>query len=217
MQIAIDGPAGVGKSTLAKALAEKLGYIYIDTGAMYRGVTLMASRTGVEAQEGEALDALLEGLSLSFQMVDGKKCLFEHDENIEEAIRHPDISKIVSAYAKLGSVRTAMTGQQRRIAEETSVIMDGRDIGTVVLPRADYKFFLTASVEERAMRRYRELVEKGLAVSYEELVKEIAARDEQDSTRSIAPLKKAEDAIVIDTDDLDEKQVLEKIIEFISK
>lgn len=217
MQIAIDGPAGVGKSTLAKALAGQLGYIYIDTGAMYRGVALVASQKGVAAEEGAALDKVLQGLSLRFVMVEGKKCLFNHEENIEDAIRHPDISKIVSAYAKLGSVRKALTNQQRRIAEETSVIMDGRDIGTVVLPNADYKFFITASVEERANRRYKELVEKGMDVNYDELVKEIAARDEQDSTRSIAPLKKADDAILVDTDDLDEKQVLEKIIGLISK
>lgn len=217
MQIAIDGPAGVGKSTLAKALAGQLGYIYIDTGAMYRGVALVASQKGVAAEESAALDKVLQSLSLRFVMVEGKKCLFNHEENIEDAIRHPDISKIVSAYAKLGSVRKALTNQQRRIAEETSVIMDGRDIGTVVLPNADYKFFITASVEERANRRYKELAEKGMDVNYDELVKEIAARDEQDSTRTIAPLKKADDAILVDTDDLDEKQVLEKIIGLISK
>lgn len=217
MQIAIDGPAGVGKSTLAKALAKHLGIIYLDTGAMYRGVALLAQRHGIAAEEGAALSTLLDGLSLQFRMVDGKKCLFDHDENIEEAIRQPEVSKIVSDYAKLASVRTAMTRQQQRIAQETSVVMDGRDIGTVVLPEADYKFFLTASARERARRRYLELESKGIHQNFEELVHDIVERDRLDSTRDIAPLKQAEDAILVDTDQLDENQVLEKIITFISK
>lgn len=217
MQIAIDGPAGVGKSTLAKALAQHLGIIYLDTGAMYRGVTLLAQRQGVLPEEGPALEQLLEELSLNFRMIEGKKCLFNHDENIEEAIRKPEISKIVSEYAKLASVRTAMTRQQQRIAAETSVIMDGRDIGTVVLPDADFKFFITASVEERARRRYLELEEKGIHQDYQELVEDIARRDRLDSTRDIAPLKQAEDAILVDTDALNADEVLEKIIGIISK
>ena len=217
MQIAIDGPAGVGKSTLAKALAKHLGYIYLDTGAMYRAVALMAERNHVAPEEGAALDALLEGLALQFKNVDDKKCLFNHDENIEEAIRQPEISKIVSAYAKLGSVRDAMTEQQRQIASAHSVIMDGRDIGTVVLPNADYKFYIIASAEERARRRYLELESKGIHQDYNELVKDIESRDYQDRTRKIAPLKKADDAILVDTDDLNEKEVLEKIIGIIGK
>lgn len=217
MQIAIDGPAGVGKSTLARALADHYGFIYLDTGAMYRGVTLAAVRDGVAAEEGPAMDRLLDGLALHFQVVEGKKCLFNHEENIEEAIRKPEISKIVSDYAKLASVRTAMTRAQQRIAQETDVIMDGRDIGTVVLPDADYKFFLVASARERARRRYLELEAKGIHQDFQELVRDITERDRLDSTRAIAPLKKASDAILVDTDNLNEKEVLEKIIGFISK
>lgn len=217
MQIAIDGPAGVGKSTLAKALAKHFGYIYLDTGAMYRAVALMAKRNHVAPEEGAALDALLEAMALQFKNVDNKKCLFNQEENIEEAIRQLEISKIVSAYAKLGSVRDAMTEQQRQIASVNSVIMDGRDIGTVVLPNADYKFYIIASVEERARRRYLELESKGIHQDYDELVKDIESRDYQDRTREIAPLKKADDAILVDTDDLNEKEVLEKIIGIIEK
>lgn len=217
MQIAIDGPAGVGKSTLAKALAAHYGIIYLDTGAMYRGVTLMAQRQGVPAEEGPALDALLASLSLHFEEAGGKKCLYNHEENIEEAIRQPEISKIVSGYAKLASVREAMTRQQQRIAAETSVVMDGRDIGTVVLPEADHKFFISASVEERARRRWLELQSKGIEQDLDEVIKDMTVRDHLDSTRDIAPLKKAADAILIDTDELNEKQVLEKIIAIISK
>ena len=217
MQIAIDGPAGVGKSTLAKALAEHLGIIYLDTGAMYRAVALLCSRAGVPAEEGPALEKILADCALSFRMVDGKKCLVHHDENLEEAIRKPVSSKIVSDYAKLGCVREAMTRQQQRIAEETSVIMDGRDIGTVVLPEADYKFFLVASARERARRRYLELEAKGIHQDFEELVRDIERRARLDSTREIAPLAQAADAILVDTDALDEKAVLEKIIGIISK
>lgn len=217
MQIAIDGPAGVGKSTLAKALAEHLGIIYLDTGAMYRGVALLAKRAAIPPEDGPALTALLEESALHFRMVDGKKCLFNHEENLEDAIRTPEISKIVSDYAKLASVRTAMTRQQQRIAAETSVIMDGRDIGTVVLPEADYKFFLVASARERARRRYLELEAKGIHQDFDELVRDISERDRLDSTREIAPLKQADDAIRVDTDNLNEKEVLEKIIAFISK
>ncbi|MDO4281839.1 MAG: (d)CMP kinase [Peptococcaceae bacterium] len=217
MQIAIDGPAGVGKSTLAKALASHYGMIYLDTGAMYRGVALLASREGIAPEEGAAMDALLGAMDLNFREHDGKKSLYNHDEDLETAIRQPEIAKIVSAYASLGSVRQAMTAQQQRIAAKNDVVMDGRDIGTVVLPHADYKFFISASVQERARRRYLELEEKGIAQNFDELVKDLAERDRKDQTRAIAPLKKAEDAILIDTDHLDAQGVLEKIIEIISK
>ena len=203
----------LGRTPTVDELAKHLGIIYLDTGAMYRGVAFLAQRHHVPAEEGEKLDSLLGGLSLNFHMIDEKKCLFD----IEEAIRKPEISKIVSEYAKLPSVRMAMTRQQQRIAAETSVVMDGRDIGTVVLPNADYKFFITASVEERARRRYLELEAKGIHQDYQELVADITRRDRLDSTRDIAPLKQANDAILVDTDVLDANQVLEKIIEIISK
>lgn len=215
MQIAIDGPAGVGKSTLAKALAEKLNYIYIDTGAMYRGVAHVAHSHGVSPDDLNGLQEILEGLSLHFEFVNDKKSLFNHDENIEDVIRQSDISKIVSQYAKIDIVREEMKRQQQNIAAQTSVVMDGRDIGTVILPNATFKFFLTASPEERTKRRFLELKNRGIDVDFNELLSDIKKRDAEDENRLIAPLKKADDAIVINTDNLDEKQVLDKILDII--
>ncbi len=215
MQIAIDGPAGVGKSTLAKALAETLGYIYLDTGAMYRGVAYIADKSGIAPENITALQKILDNLDLHFEIIDGKKSLFNQNENIEEFIREAKISNIVSQYAKVDIVRKAMTQQQQAIAKKNSVVMDGRDIGTVILPKAEYKFFLVASPEERTKRRLLELQEKGVEISFDELLNDIKKRDEEDANRAIAPLKKAEDAIIINTDHLNQKEVLEKILDII--
>ena len=215
MQIAIDGPAGVGKSTLAKKLAQHLGCIYLDTGAMYRGVALAASQAGVKASDVIGMQLVLDDIDLNFRDVDGKKCLFDHERNIEKAIRQPAVSRIVSHYARLPEVRDRMTRLQQEIAKQHSVVMDGRDIGTVVLPNADYKIFLTASVAVRAKRRMHDFKLKGIESVYEEVVQDIARRDEIDSTREIAPLSKAEDAIEVDTSDLNEQEVFEKILAII--
>ena len=217
MQIAIDGPAGVGKSTLAKRLAQHLDCIYLDTGAMYRGVALAAKEAGVAPEDAEGMRLLLENIDLHFRDVCEKKCLFDHERNIEQTIHEPAVSQIVSHYARLPEVRESMTRLQQKIASESSVVMDGRDIGTVVLPHADYKFFLTATVAVRAMRRVSDFKQKGIDTVYEEVVRDIALRDKLDSTREIAPLKKAPDAIVVDTSELDQDEVFKKILSIIEK
>ena len=202
--IAIDGPAGAGKSTVSKICAARLGYTYIDTGAMYRAVALKALLSGkpVEDLIGD-IDIKLDEAARVF--LDGRE--------VTKEIRTPEVSKGASDVAKFGFVRKKLTELQREMARQGSVIMDGRDIGTQVLPNADLKIFLTASVEERARRRFEELKEKNLAADFEQIKKEITLRDKQDSEREIAPLTQAEDAILLDTTDLTIEQVVEKILE----
>ena len=202
--IAIDGPAGAGKSTVSKICAARLGYTYIDTGAMYRAVALKVLLSGkpVEDLIGD-IDIKLDEAARVF--LDGRE--------VTKEIRTPEVSKGASDVAKFGFVRKKLTELQREMARQGSVIMDGRDIGTQVLPNADLKIFLTASVEERARRRFEELKEKNLAADFEQIKKEITLRDKQDSEREIAPLTQAEDAILLDTTDLTIEQVVEKILE----
>ena len=202
--IAIDGPAGAGKSTVSKICAARLGYTYIDTGAMYRAVALKTLLSGkpVEDLIGD-IDIKLDEAARVF--LDGRE--------VTKEIRTPEVSKGASDVAKLGFVRKKLTELQREMARQGSVIMDGRDIGTQVLPNADLKIFLTASVEERARRRFEELKEKNLAADFEQIKKEITLRDKQDTEREIAPLAQAEDAILLDTTDLSIEQVVEKILE----
>ncbi len=202
--IAIDGPAGAGKSTVSKICAARLGYTYIDTGAMYRAVALKALLSGkpVEDLIGD-IDIKLDEAARVF--LDGRE--------VTKEIRTPEVSKGASDVAKFGFVRKKLTELQREMARQGSVIMDGRDIGTQVLPNADLKIFLTASVEERARRRFEELKEKNLAADFEQIKKEITLRDKQDSEREIAPLAQAEDAILLDTTNLNIEQVVEKILE----
>lgn len=200
MQIAIDGPSGAGKSTLAKTLAKKLGFIYIDTGAMYRSIGLYALRKGIDIpKDPDAVSVVLDEVNLSIQHIDGVQHIFLNGEDVSEEIRKPEVSIAASNVAVLPAVRLKLVELQRMLASKNNVIMDGRDIGTYVLPDADVKIFLTASAEDRAMRRYEELKQKGVATTYEEVLSDMKFRDANDSSRDFAPLKPAEDATLMDT------------------
>lgn len=197
--IAMDGPAGAGKSTVAQIVAQRLQYIYIDTGAMYRAIAWTVLQKGLMAQDTAAIIDIAKDIVIKLTYVDGKTKVFVDERDITAEIRHPEVSSMVPEVAQIGAVREAMVELQRQMAEEGGVVMDGRDICTHVLPDADVKLFLTASIEERAQRRWRELTEKGFAVSLEELTRDIAARDKKDCEREISPLIQALDAILIDT------------------
>lgn len=212
--IAIDGPAGAGKSTVARLVAERLGYTYIDTGAMYRAVTLETMRRGIAADDSDQVTAVANTINLQLATADGGKTLVRVDDaDVSEAIRTPEVSRLVSTVSKIGGVREAMVHLQRQLAGLGGVVMDGRDIGTHVLPNADIKIFLTASIAERARRRWRELTDKGFAVDLAALQAEIACRDKADCERDIAPLVQAADAILVDTTTLTIPQAVETILE----
>lgn len=217
IQIAIDGPAGAGKSSVAKVLSKRLGCIYLDTGAMYRAVTWAAMEQQIAFDNIEAMTQLLDTLELNFKDEDGVQRLYCNGIDVTEAIRTPEISANVSAVSMIPIVRESMTAQQRRIAQGADVLMDGRDIGTTVLPDAQYKFFLTASLQERARRRGLELEAKGQAVDYEQLEADIALRDKKDSEREVSPLRQAEDAELIDTSYLSFDEVVELLYHKIKK
>lgn len=200
IQIAIDGPASSGKSTVAKIIAKKLGYTYLDTGAMYRTATLLALENHIQQDMVEELLQLLNQHSISFERSsDGQQLVLLDDRDIGHAIRDNDVTNNVSWVAALAPVREKMVALQQEIAQSGGIVMDGRDIGTVVLPQAELKIFLVASVEERALRRYKENLEKGIEADLDKLKKEIAERDFKDSNRLVSPLKAADDAIVFDT------------------
>jgi len=213
VKIAIDGPAGAGKSTVAKKLAKLLNYTYIDTGAMYRAITYKAIQQGINLTEENKIADIVQCADI---ILEGEK-IFLDGKDISEEIRKPEVSEKVSLVSKIPKVREILVQKQRKIAEGKNVVMDGRDIGTVVLPDAQFKFFLTASLEERAKRRYRELKTKNVNVSYYEVLKEIENRDTIDSQRDTSPLKIAEDSIVIDTTYLSEEEVLEKLYNIIKE
>lgn len=202
--IAFDGPSGAGKSSLAKRVAAEFGFLYVDTGAIYRTVGLAAYRAGIDRKDENAVAALLPKLDIKMGYNDeGEQRMVLNGEDVSAQIRMPEISICASDVAALPSVRAFLLGLQRKTAEENNVIMDGRDIGTVVLPDADLKVFLTASAEARANRRLLELKAKGVNAEYEDVLRDIMYRDEQDSARASAPLKQAEDAILADTTELD--------------
>lgn len=206
-RIAIDGPSGAGKSTIAKAVAKRLGIDYIDTGAMYRAVGLKMLRLGIAMEESEQLDHMLEHTEIDFD----RGSVYLDGKVVNDLIRTAEVSKAASDCSALGSVREKLVELQRKMGQTKSVIMDGRDIGTNVLKDAEYKFFLTATAEERAMRRHREMVEKGENSCFEEVLEQIKQRDYNDSTRALNPLKKADDAEEIDSTDMTPEQVADHI------
>lgn len=212
INIALDGPAGSGKSTVSKLIAKKLGILCLDTGAMYRACALQCLRSGIDGKDENAVKSVIEGINIEVKHENGVQRTFLNGADVSEEIRKPQISLLASDVAALGCVREKMVEIQRKIAENTSCILDGRDIGTKVLPNAKYKFFLTASSEVRAKRRFDELIEKGHKVDLEELKKEIEKRDEQDKTRAISPLLQAEDAIFVDSSYMGIEEVADFII-----
>ena len=205
--IAIDGPAGAGKSTIAKALAKELGAMYLDTGAMYRAFGLYMLRRGA-ASDAAAVAAAVDGVDITVEYVDGTQHIYLGGEDVSAAIREPEVSMAASAVSKVPEVRVRMVALQRRIAEGHNVVMDGRDIGTAVLPNATLKIFLTASAEVRAKRRCLELEEKGMAEPYEKVLQEMIERDYQDTHRAASPLRAAEDARPVDSSDLTLEQTV---------
>ncbi len=198
--IAIDGPSGAGKSTMAKALAAKLGFLYVDTGAIYRTLGLFALRQGAAPSDWAEVEPLLPKVSIRMAYAaDGLQHMYLGGEDVTEAIRHPEVSTAASQISAIPEVRAFLMDMQRDMAEAYNVIMDGRDIGTVVLPNADLKLFLTASTEARARRRYAELVARGEQVDYDTVLSDIIERDDRDTNRAAAPLRQAEDAVLVDT------------------
>lgn len=211
MMIAIDGPASAGKSTVAKIVANELGYIYCDTGAMYRALTYQALQQEIDLENEEALIALLKNSEISFEPSEKNQRVYLNKEEVTEAIRQPDVTNSVSVVAAHGHVRKELVKRQQKIADKGGVVMDGRDIGTTVLPNADVKIFLIASVKERAERRYKENKLNGINTPLEILETEISDRDYKDSHRESSPLIRAKDALLLDTTSLDIQQVVEKI------
>lgn len=215
--VAIDGPASSGKSTVSRCLARDLNYIHIDTGAMYRGLTLAAIENQVPFDDEKELFDLLSKLNVSFEHHEGRQHVYINQRDVTKDIRTREVTNHASEVAAHSSIRKELVNRQRLLAENNNVIMDGRDIGTVVLPQADFKFFLDANVEERAHRRHKENLERGIESSFEEIKKELEERDFKDKNREVAPLKAAEDAIIIDTTEMDIHQVILKIKEYLSE
>ena len=215
INIAIDGPAGAGKSTIAKMVAKELGFIYVDTGAMYRAIALYMLRNNMKQEEEVATHVKEASVEIVYQ--NGEQQVVSNGENVSGLIRTEEVGKMASFVAKIKEVRAQLLDLQRNLAAKENVIMDGRDIGTHVLPNADVKIYLTASASERANRRYKELCEKGIACNLQEIENDIIARDEQDMNREIAPLKQAEDAVLVDSSHMTIAEVVENIIAIYKK
>ncbi len=216
ISIAVDGPAGAGKSTISKIVAKKLGIVYVDTGAMYRAAALYAIRNGIDTKNSDGkLEKALDDINIDIAYKDGAQHIYLNGEDVSEAIREPEVSMGASAVATVPCVRIKLVEIQRMLAQKQSVIMDGRDIGTYVLPDAEVKIYLTADVRERAKRRHSELLAKGVNNSYEEVLEDMKARDLNDSTRKFAPLRQADDAKLIDTTKCDFEQSVELILSYI--
>ena len=217
IQVAIDGPASAGKSTVAKIVAKKLHFIYCDTGAMYRSVTFAALKNHVKLDDDQALKELLKTIEIRFVPAEPEQRVFVNDEEVTQAIRTPEITNNVSLVSAQPSVRAELTKRQQEIAEAGGIVMDGRDIGTTVLPNAEVKIFLIASVHERAVRRFKENQTKGIDTPLDVLEKEIEERDYKDSHREISPLTQAKDAVLVDTTSLTIDQVVDRILEIINQ
>ena len=216
--IAIDGPAGAGKSTIAKLVAKKLGFIYVDTGAMYRTLALYFTRKGLTGEEKDWQEVIkaCESADVTIDYQDGQQLIFLNGENVTTLIREENIGNLASQTSVIPQVREHLLNLQRNLAKNNDVVMDGRDIGTQILPHADLKIFLVASVEVRAKRRYLELTEKGIPCDLEEIKADISERDYRDSNRKVAPLRQAEDAILVDSSFMTIDEVVEKILSFVT-
>lgn len=215
--VAIDGPAGAGKSSIAKAVAKSLGFIYVDTGALYRAVALSVLRNGIDTSDEEAVEALLKDIDVRLDFIDGNQVVLLNGENVSSEIRLPEVSAGASKVSAIPAVRDFLFNLQQDIARETDCLMDGRDIGTVVLPNADLKIFLTASAEERARRRYEQLKESGTEVDFNDVLSDLNKRDYQDTNRKVSPLKAADDAVKVDTTSLSFNQVTDKLISLVKE
>jgi cytidylate kinase len=212
VKIAIDGPAGAGKSTVAQRVARQLGIIYVDTGAMYRAATFVALKEHCPIEDEYALRDLLDSIDLTLKINNGLQHVYVNGEDVTEEIRSQEVTRLVSTVAAYPRVREKLVEMQRQIASRQDVVMDGRDIGTMVLPDAELKIFLTASIEERAQRRLQELEQKGITAEYSQLLNDIAERDRKDSERAVAPLKQAKDAVLVDTTGLTIDEVVDRIV-----
>ena len=217
VSVAIDGPAGAGKSTIARQAAKTMGYIYVDTGALYRAIGLFALKNGVDLCQQNQVEQMLSNVQIELVFLEGEQHVFLCGTDVSQEIRTPEVSMAASQVSAIPAVREFLFDLQRDMAKKHSVIMDVRDIGTVVLPHAQVKIFLTASPEERARRRFEELKQKGSQSSYEEVLKDLKQRDYQDSHREIAPLRPAEDAIEVDTTGLSLQQSVDRIIMLIKE
>jgi cytidylate kinase len=217
ISIALDGPSGSGKSTVAKALSNKLNILYLDTGAMYRACALKAIALNIDTLDEKGVSTFIDDINLKIKYIDGSQHTFLDEEDVSERIREPHVSMAASNISSLKCVRLKMVDMQRKIASEMSCVLDGRDIGSYVLPNANYKFYITASVEVRATRRFKELKAKGFDVDYDKLTAEIEQRDYNDKNRDFAPLRQAEDAIYLDTSDMTVEEVVSTVNSYIKE
>ncbi len=217
INVAIDGPAGAGKSTIAREAAKRMGYIYVDTGALYRAVALYVLQRHIDPDDGTKVVSVLPMIEVELKYVDGEQRVYLCGENVSRVIRTPEVSMAASTVSAYPKVRELLFRLQQETAANNNVIMDGRDIGTVVLPKAQVKIFLTASAEERATRRYNELTEQGKRVIFEEILEDIKIRDYNDSHRAIAPLKQAPDAVLIDTTEMTIEESINAVVNTITE
>ena len=215
--VAIDGPAGSGKGTITKLIAEKRNLVSIDTGAMYRCVALNCIEKGIDSTNLEGIEKVLEKIRIELKKIDGEQRVFLNGKDVSKEIREPRVDDVVAKYAAIKQIRDKVTPMQRKMGETQNIIMEGRDIGTVVFPNADVKIFLDCSIEERARRRYKQDIEKGMNVNYEDILKEIQERHKLETERDIAPFVKAEDAILIDSTNMTIDEVVNRVIEIIDE